>query len=407
MKYSYQAKDISGKKIKGIMEARSKEAVLDFLASENLFPIEVVEGGEKTGKDVMKQEITFFEKISPTDVAVFSRQLAIMLASSVPLADAIEALGDQTKKVSFKNKIYKISRDVREGTSLSKALSKYPKIFSTFYVNIVKSGEVSGNLPSILEKVADHLENENEIKSKVSGAMVYPAVILVIFILIFAVIMIFVIPGLVEVLRSAGQELPIATQIIITISDFFVNYWYIILLVLVGGAILIINFLKTKTGKELFDRLTINMPIIGGFLKGLYLSRFAENFSTLIAAGITVNEALEVVAGLIDNSVYRDAILAAQKKVVKGESITSALEDRPDIFSPLFIQMISVGEKTGKLDTSLDNVVKFYKRETDVFVNSLSSIIQPVLIIGLALIVGFLVAAVLLPIYQVSTSGGI
>ena len=149
------------------------------------------------------------------------------------------------------------------------------------------------------------------------------------------------------------------------------------------------------------------MPIIGGFLKGLYLSRFAENFSTLIAAGITVNEALEVVAGLIDNSVYRDAILAAQKKVVKGESITSALEDRPDIFSPLFVQMINIGEKTGKLDTSLDNVVKFYKRETDTFVNSLSSIIEPVLIIGLALMVGFLVAAVLLPIYQVSTSGGI
>jgi len=404
MKYSYQAKDINGNKKRGMVEARSKEDVLNFLNGERLFPLEVIELGEDGNRNVMNKNITLFSSVSMKDVAIFSRQLAIMIDSNVPPAEAIEALGDQTKNVAFKEKIYKIAKDVREGTQLSKALSKYPKIFSVFYVNIVKSGEVSGNLPSILEKVADHLESEFEIRSKVMGAMTYPAVILVIFILIFAVIMIFVVPGLVEVLEGTGQELPIATQIIIAVSDFFVSYWYMVLAIFLGIVAFFIQFPKTPLGKDIFDSVLLKMPVLGSFFKSLFLTRFAENFSTLIASGIAINEALEVVAELIGNNVYKDAILKAKQKVVKGESISYVLSQNPTLISPLFVQMVSVGEQTGKLDSSLSNVVRFYKRETDSFINSLSSIIEPILIIGLALMVGVLVAAVLLPIYQVSTS---
>lgn len=407
MKYFYQAKDISGKKVKGFVEARSRDAVLEFLNDEKLFPIEVKESGGSSsleGKDIMKQKITLFESVSMKDVAIFSRQFAIMLESNVPPAEALEALSEQTAKASFAEKIYKISKDIREGSSLSNALSKYPKIFSPFYINIVLSGEVSGSVPTILEKVASHLENEHEIKSKVSGAMIYPGVIMTVFVLIFAVIMIFIIPGLVEVLLSAGKELPLLTKVIIALSDFFVHYWYILLLIVFGIVTFFVRFPKTKVGKDIFDRILLKIPVLGSFFKSLYLSRFAENFSTLVAAGITVNEALEMVAKLIGNNVYRDAILEAQEKVVKGETISSALANRTDIMSPLFIQMISVGERTGKIDSSLQNVVKFYKRETDAFINSLSSIIEPLLIIGLALMVGVLVAAVLLPMYEVSTS---
>jgi type IV pilus assembly protein PilC len=232
----------------------------------------------------------------------------------------------------------------------------------------------------------------------------YPGIILLVFILIFVVIMIFVIPGLVEVLEEAGQELPIATRIIMAISDFFVSYWYLALIFLAGIIIFFVQFPKSKTGKDFFDKLLLKIPILGNFFKSLYQSRFAENFSTLLSAGITVNEALEVVADLIGNNVYKYAILEAQKDVVKGESISVVLSRRPDIMSPLLVQMVSVGEKTGRLDSSLENVVRFYKGETDTFINSLSSIIEPLLIVGLALMVGLLVAAVLLPIYQVSTS---
>jgi type II secretory pathway component PulF len=404
MKFQYQAKDINGIKRSGTIDSRSREDVLNFLSSENLFPIEVIQLVDERDKSIMERKITLFEGVSMKDVAIFSRQLSIMIDSNVPPAEAIEALGDQTRNAYFKEKIHSIAKDVREGTQLSKSFKKHPNIFSVFYVNMIRSGEVSGNLPGILQKVASHLENEYEIRSKVTGAMMYPGIIMLVFVLIFVVIMVFVIPGLVEVLEGTGQELPIATRIIMAISDFFIVYWYLAILTLAGIVTFFVQFPKSKMGKDLFDKFLLNMPILGNFFKSLFQARFAENFSTLLSAGITINEALEVVANLIGNNVYRDAILEAQEDVVKGESISLVLSRRPDIMSPLLVQMVSVGEKTGKLDSSLENVVRFYKRETDNFINSLSSIIEPLLIIGLALMVGLLVAAVLLPIYQVSTS---
>ena len=404
MKFQYQAKDINGIKRSGTIDSRSREDVLNFLSSENLFPIEVIQLVDERDKSIMERKITLFEGVSMKDVAIFSRQLSIMIDSNVPPAEAIEALGDQTRNAYFKEKIHSIAKDVREGTQLSKSFKKHPNIFSVFYVNMIRSGEVSGNLPGILQKVASHLENEYEIRSKVTGAMIYPGIIMLVFVLIFVVIMVFVIPGLVEVLEGTGQELPIATRIIMAISDFFIVYWYLAILTLAGIVTFFVQFPKSKMGKDLFDKFLLNMPILGNFFKSLFQARFAENFSTLLSAGITINEALEVVANLIGNNVYRDAILEAQEDVVKGESISLVLSRRPDIMSPLLVQMVSVGEKTGKLDSSLENVVRFYKRETDNFINSLSSIIEPLLIIGLALMVGLLVAAVLLPIYQVSTS---
>jgi type II secretory pathway component PulF len=406
MKYLYQAKDMQGVAKSGVIEASSKEAALEVLNTNGLFPIEINEEGEGEKKDVLNKKINIklFAGTSMKDVAMFSRQLSIMIDSNVPPAEAIDALGDQTKNQDFKEKIYSIAKDVRSGNQMSKALGKYPEIFSVFYINMVKSGEVSGNLPSILDKVADHLESEYAIRSKMMGAAMYPMVIMIIFVLIFIVLMIFVIPGLVKVLVESGQELPIATKMIITISDFFVNYWYLVIVMLLGTAGFFIYYPKTKQGRDVFDKISLKIPIFGPFLKNLYLTRFAENFSTLISAGITINEALEVVADLVGNNVYRDAIIRTKDRVVKGESVSVVLSQQTEVISPLFVQMVSVGEKTGKLDSSLVNVVRFYKRETDIFVDSLSSIIEPILIIGLALMVGFLVAAVLLPIYQISTT---
>jgi type IV pilus assembly protein PilC len=404
MKYIYKAKDLNGVGKTGEIEAASKDAALEILSNNNLFPLEVKEAGAKGEEKMMSKKITLFERISTKDVAMFSRQLAIMIDSNVPPAEAIEALGDQTKNVAFREKIYKVAKDVREGTPLSRALAQFSNIFGIFYINMVKSGEVSGSLPKILEKIADHLESEYEIRSKMTGAMVYPAVILVIFVLIFVVVMVFVIPGLVEVLRESGQELPIATKIVIGASDFMVAYWYLVFgiaAVLIGG---FAYFSKTALGKDIIDRVALRIPVLGPFLKNLFLARFAENFSTLISAGIPINEALEVVADLLGNNVYRDALLVARDKVVKGESVSHVFSQQKGIISPLFVQMTAVGEQTGRLDSSLMNVVRFYKREASIFVDSISSIIEPVLIIGLALMVGFLVAAVLLPIYQISTT---
>lgn len=400
MKYSFVARDLKGKQQKGTIEASSREAVLDILASQNLFPVAIEEETAKKGA----LNFTLFGGISHKDIVMFSRQLAIMIDANVSPAEALDTLAAQTQKAVFREKIYKIAEDVRSGTLLSKAFSKYPEIFSNFYINMVKSGEVSGDLPRILERVADHLESEYTIRSKTRGAMIYPVVILIVFILIFAVIMIFVIPGLVDILESSGQELPLATKIIIFISDVVNRFWYFLLLGLAGIVAFFVLYPKTEEGKEITDNLILKIPVISPFIKNLTMTRFAENFSALISAGIQITEALEVVAGLVGNNVYQRAILETKDRVIKGESMSSVLAKYPQIISPLFVQMVAVGEKTGRLDSSLMNVVRFYKQETDTFVNSLSSIIEPVLMIGLAVMVGLLVAAVILPIYQVSSS---
>jgi type IV pilus assembly protein PilC len=287
---------------------------------------------------------------------------------------------------------------------MSKSFSKFPELFSVFYVNMLRSGEASGELPKILERIASHLESDYAMRQKTITAMIYPVMIMVIFALIFIIIMIFVIPNLVTILEGTGQELPFATQIIINTSNFLTNFWYVMLAALAGIAAFAFYYPKTKEGKDLIDKTILEVPIFGNFLRDIYLARFAENLSTLISAGIQINEALEIVASIVGNNVYKNIILKTRDRVVKGDSFSYVLSQYPKEISPLFTQMAAVGERTGKLDSSLVNVVRFYNRESENFVNSISSLIEPIMIVGLALMVGFLVAAVLLPIYQISTT---
>lgn len=402
MKYFFVAKDSKGMSQKGTIEASSRDVVLDILATQGLYPISIEE--ETAGKNVFNKKIVLFGGTSHKDVVMFTRQLAIMIESNVSPAEALDTLAAQIKNQVFKEKIFAIAKDVRGGTVLSKAFAKYPEIFTTFYINMIKSGEVSGDLPRILQRVAEHLESEYTIRSKTISAMIYPIVIMVVFVIIFIVIMVFIIPGLVEVLEGSGQELPTATRIVIGMSNFFVKFWYVVV-ALIGGIIAFFMFyIKSEEGKELMDSTVLKIPLIGGFMRNLLLSRFAENLSTLISAGIQITEALDVISGLIGNNLYKRAILETKEKIIKGESLSSVLSKYPYIISPLFVQMVAVGEKTGKLDSSLLNIVRFYKQEAETFINSLASIIEPVMMIGLAVMVGFLVAAVILPIYQITTT---
>ncbi|MDD5639574.1 MAG: type II secretion system F family protein [Candidatus Pacebacteria bacterium] len=402
MKFNFKAKDQTGKIEIGTIEADSKEDAITILSKKDIFLLAL----EEKSKNVFDTNISFsfFKSISVKEVVIFSRELAIMIESNVSPSDALDALAAQTRNKVFRAKILKMSTDIRSGLLMSKAFAKHPELFSIFYVNMIKSGEVSGGLPQILDRIADHLENEYAIRQKIVTAMIYPVMILTVFVLIFIIIMIFVVPNLVTILESTGKELPIATKIIIAVSNFFTNYWYIVLAVTAGLASFAYYYPKTKEGKNFVDRIIIKMPIFGHFLRDIYIARFAENLSTLISAGIQINEALDIVASIVGNNVYRNIILRTRDRVMKGESFSFVLSQYPEEISPLFTQMSAVGERTGKLDSSLVNVVRFYNRETENFVNSISSMIEPILMVGLALMVGFLVAAVLLPIYQISTS---
>ncbi|MDD4409062.1 MAG: type II secretion system F family protein [Candidatus Pacebacteria bacterium] len=403
MKFVFQAKDQTGRTETGFVEAKTREEALDILSKRDIYLLSLEEkaGGVGVNKDI---SIKLLNRVSIKEVVIFSRELAIMIESNISPSDALDALAGQTRNKSFREKILKVSSDIRGGTLMSKAFSKFPELFSIFYVNMLKSGEVSGELPRILERIADHLESEYAMRQKTISAMIYPVMILVIFTLIFVVIMIFVIPNLVTILEGTGQELPFATKIIIYTSNFFVNYWYIVLLGASIFAAFAFYYPQTKEGRDVIDRSLLKVPLFGDFLRNIYLARFAENLSTLVAAGIQINEALDIVASIVGNNVYKKIILQTKERVMKGDSFSYILSQYPKEISPLFTQMAAVGERTGKLDSSLTNVVRFYNRESENFVNSISSLIEPIMIVGLALMVGFLVAAVLLPIYQISTT---
>ncbi|MFA5742976.1 MAG: type II secretion system F family protein [Candidatus Paceibacterota bacterium] len=400
MKFKYQARTREGEVKTGEIEAVSKEAAIDILQKYNVF-ITFVEEAEQ--KPFLLREVKINQKISLKDIMAFSRQLSAMLGSKVPPAEAIHALGQKTTNRSFQEIIYKLASDIREGLSLSKAFSKHPRVFSPFYVGMIKSGEVTGNVPEVLKKITSHLEKDYYFRSKIIGAMIYPAIVMLVFFGVFTFLFLVVIPTITKTLLEAGRKIPAITQIVINISDFFVVYWWLFLILLIGLGFFFYYYPKTKEGRQQFDRALLNLPIFGNFQKNLYMARFAENLSTLISAGTPIAQSLESSANLIGNTVYKNIIIETRSKAMKGEAISASLEKFPNEISPLFIQMVIVGEKTGNLSDSLIQVFKFYQEEIDNFISTISVIIEPILIIFLAVMVGILFAALIIPIYSIGT----
>jgi type II secretory pathway component PulF len=396
MNFNYQARTKNGEVHTGQIEASSKEAAAALLRGRGLY----VTFLEEATPPIYARRIALFEKIGRKDLALFSRQLAIMFKSKVPLIEALEVLSSQTKNVDFKEKIFKISEKVEGGIAFSQSLALYPKIFSPFYIAMVKSGEVSGKLSEVLNYLADHQEREYHLTSKAKGAMIYPSLILVVIVLVIALLVVFVIPNLVGVLEAGGQELPVATKAVIALADFSRSWGWLVLL-LVGVLIFSLSrYYSTEKGKAFFDKLFLKLPIFGSFLKMVYISRFAENLSTLIAGGLPIVQSLEVVGDIIGNVSYKEAILTARDEVRKGEMISSTLSQFPDLFPPVFVQMVLVGEKTGTIDTTLINIVDFYQKEVDRAIDGIIGVLEPILIVFLGVVVGGIMLAVLMPIYQ-------
>jgi type IV pilus assembly protein PilC len=400
MKLRYQARTKEGEIKTGEIEAVSKEAAIEILQKYNIF-ITFIE--EVKDKAFLKREIKINRGISMKDVMSFSRQLSAMLSSKVPPAEALYALGQKINNPSFQEVIYKIGSDIREGLSLSKAFSRHPKVFSSFYIGMIKSGEITGNVPEVLKKITSHLERDYYFRSKVTGALIYPALVLFVFIVVFIVMFVYIIPKVTQALIDTGKEIPFFTKMIINISNFFIGYWWFLLLLAGALAFFFYYYPKTKEGRRNFDGFLLKIPIFGTFQKNLYMARFSENLATLISAGTPIAQALESSANLIGNKIYEDVIMETRLKVVKGETISSVLEKFPSEISPLFVQMVIVGERTGNLSESLNQVFQFYKEEIDNFVDTISVIIEPVLIIFLALMVGVLFAALIIPIYSIGT----
>ena len=381
----------------GIVEAASQEAALSILQKYGLY-ITYLE--EVVVPPFYAQNIRFFRGVSRKDIVIFSRQLSIMFKAGIPLAEALMVMGRQTQNPDFREKIIKISEKVEGGTSFSQSLQFYPKEFTSFYVNIVKSGEVGGKLSDSLNYLADHLEREYNLQTKIQGALVYPAFVLLLFFIVAVVMGILVLPGLISIVESAGQEISLITKIVIAFSNFFEKSGWIVILAIIGLGIFFYRYFKTPEGKKIFDKYSLNIPGLGTLLKKIYLTRFAENLTTLIAAGLPITKALEITGDVVGNEVYKSIILKTMDDVRKGEPISSVLERYPETISPFFVQMTLVGEKSGQLDNILLYVVDFYQREVDSSVESFMKLLEPILIIFLGIVVGGLAVSLLLPLYQ-------
>lgn len=403
MKFNYTARNKKGEIQTGAITAASEEAATALLQKLGLY-VTALEG--ITERPFYVKKIRLFGRISKKEVVLFSRQLSVLVSSEVPLVESLRTLSAQIKNPEFKEKIISISEEVEGGTAFSQALSHYPKIFSAFFVSLVKSGEAAGKLPQVLSYLAEHLEREHYLNSKIKGAMIYPAFVLFTLFCVLIIMMVFVLPQLISVLKESGVQLPIITQILILFIDFFRTWGWIILIVLLLGGIFFWRWIISPKGKVLFDKYSISLPLFGNFLKMVYLSRFAENLSTLISGGLPITKALEITGEVVGNTVYKEIIFKTRDEVRKGESISSILSASPKEIPPLFTQMTVVGEKTGKLDNTLIQIADFYRKEVDIAVNNLLGLIEPILIVFLGLVVGIFVASVLIPLYSIGGIGG-
>ncbi len=399
MKFIYQARTKTGEIRSGVVEASTKEVALTLLQKYGLY-VTSLELEKEIG---FLKKVKIFERISRKDLVLFSRQLAIMFNSNVPPIDALQTLARQTKNPAFKEKIIKLAEEIEGGVSLSQSLALYPNLFSSFYVSMVKSGEAIGKLPETLNYLADHLEREYHFRSKLIGTMIYPSLVLIVFLVVLAAMIFFIMPQLIEVLEEIGGELPLITKITIAITNFLRKFGGIIVLIFLLLIIFLFRYYKTKKGKEFFDRFFLKLPLIGEFLKKIYLSRFAENLSTLISGGLPIAEALEITGQVIGSDVYQKIVFETRDRVRRGETINSVLQRYPKAIPPFFIQLTIVGEKTGKIESTLMNVVDFYRKEIDRNLNGLISLLEPLVIIFLGLLVGGLVGSILLPLYQIGT----
>jgi type IV pilus assembly protein PilC len=397
MKFNYQARTKTGEIQTGVVEASSKEAAANLLRTYNLY-ITIL---EEASLPFYARRMKLFERISKKEIVAFSRQLAIMFKSEIPVVEMLQTLAKQTQNPNLKEKILDMVEKIEGGTSLSKTFAFYPEIFTPFYVSIVRSGEISGKLSEIFSYLADYLEKEHHFYGKIRGAMTYPLFVLLVFLVILVAMIFFVIPQLTQVLTQAGGELPVLTKFLIGATAFLRKWFWLLILIFLFLIIFIFYYSRSKECKIFFDKNLLRVPLLGGFLKKIYLARLALNLSTLISGGLPIVQALETTAEVLGNETYKSIILETSEGVKRGEQISVFLQRYPKEITPLFVQMVIVGEKTGKLESALTNVVDFYQKEVDRTLDSLIGLLEPILIIVFGVLVGGLILSVILPLYKV------
>ena len=400
MLFKYHAIDQDGHEREGTIEAPSKEVAVPALQRRNLI-ISAIEPAEK--HSVLEFDLPFFGRISNKDVVILSRQIATLFEAQVAALRVFRLLASEVDNKRLATILSTVGDDLQSGSPISRALARHPKVFTTFYVNMVRSGEESGKLSETFNYLADYLDRSYELINKAENALIYPIFVIAIFFGVMALMLTLVIPKISAVLLDSGQAIPIYTAIVIGFSNFLVQYGIFVLIALVAGGFYLWQLGRTEHGKLVLDRLKLGIPYVGSLYKKLYLSRIADNFSTMILSGVSVVEAIDITGSVVDNAVYARVLHEVGLEVKGGSAISEALGRHAEI-PGIMVAMTKVGEETGELGKILTTLAKFYNREVTNAVDTLVGLIEPIMIVLLGLGVGTMLAAVLLPIYNLAGS---
>lgn len=402
MLYRYKAIDQTNEEEKsGTIEAATVDSAIAALQRRKLVIISIV----------VANEISFWEnfaaggqRASYRDVVVLSRQISTLFKAQISALRVFQLLSEESENELLRRRLNEVAADIQGGASLSGALGKYPDVFSDFYVNMVRSGEESGDLSNTFGYLADYLDRSYELLTKTRNALIYPAFVFVAFIVVMVLMLVVVIPKLSAIILETGQELPIYTKIVIGLSNFFIHYGIALAVAVVFGIFFLWRFLLTDSGKRTFAEITLSLPYVGSLYQKIYLARISDTLNTMLSAGVTVVRSVEVAATIVGNEVYKKLLLGAAQDVRTGVPLSRAMGKYPGLISGIMMQMIKVGEETGELASILDTLAKFYKREVDNAVETIIGLIEPAMIIMLGVGVGGLMVAILLPMYDIASS---
>jgi general secretion pathway protein F len=401
--YEYRALSNSGKTVKGILDADSDVVAREKLRASGIFPVEIKEALSKP-KGLPSEPgsvVRLLRGVRPAEISVMTRQLSTLLGAGVPLIGSLESLVAQITNPTFKRIMAQVKESVNEGNSLALSLSQHPKVFSSIYVNMVQSGEASGSLDVVMDRLADFGEHQQALRSRFKAALAYPIFMSIVGTIVLFVLVTFIVPNITSVFAEMRQALPLPTVVLIGVSDFLLSFWWVILLAVFCGILMLRRIGKRPGARYLWDRLKLRMPVIGRLNQKIVLGRFARTLGSLLQSGVSLISALQIVSRIVDNVLVQEVIEKAGDEIQKGQSLAGSLSKSP-WFPSMAVQMISVGEQSGELEGMLYKIAESQEREVESQITALTSMLEPVMILMMGVIVGFIVFSIILPIIEMS-----
>lgn len=393
--YNYRAKTIDGDTIKGSIEVNGKQEVIAYLKDKGCFPLDITQQG------LLQKEITFsfLERVKVSDIAIFCRQFYTIINAGIPVLGCLDIIRQQTENQKLKEIIDKVYEVLQKGNTLSAAMKAH-KVFPAILMNMVEAGEVSGTLETSFERMAVHFEKENRLNKKIKGAMTYPIIVAVIAMIVITILITFVVPTFVSMFAGMGMELPTSTKILLATGDFIQKRWYILLGAIIGGLVGFKKYADSEVGKLTLDGLKLRLPIVGKLNKKIIASRFSRTLSTLLASGLPLLTAIDVVAKVVDNHVVAKGLNKAGEEVSRGVSLASPIANM-QVFPPMVVHMLRIGEDTGSLENILEKTADFYDTEVETAITQMTTLLEPLIMLVMALVVGFVVISIVQPMFGV------